>query len=36
MGRSRQKGMLLSFTNVPESKARFLCRKLHRAIATLI
>jgi GntR family transcriptional regulator/MocR family aminotransferase len=36
MGRSRQKGMLLSFTNVPESKAPTLCRRLHRAIVALI
>ena len=36
MGRSRQKGILLSFTNVPESKARMLCRKLHCAIGAEI
>jgi len=36
MGRSPQKGILLSFTNVPESKARMLCRKLHCAIGAEI
>lgn len=33
-GRGRQKGMMLGFANLPESRALPLCRKLARAIST--